>query len=83
MRPNTIIIVDPRVTVVLAAVDLVVELHTGIMVVKEVRVHQVRDTTVPDRVIPGTPVVVGVPVVKVMVETDKVVLITDQMGGTV
>ena len=81
MRPNTIIIVDPRVTVVLAAVVPVVELQVEIMVVKEVRVYQVRDTTVRDRVIPGTPVVVGVLVRKVTVE--MVVVIVLLYGETV
>jgi hypothetical protein len=54
-----------------------------VTVAKEVRVHQVRDTTVPDQVIIGTPVVVGVPVRKVTVETGLVVLMLDLMVVTV
>ena len=75
MRPNTIIIQDLPVTVVQVVVVPVVELQMEVTVAKEVRVHQVRDTTVPDQVIIGTPVVVGVPVRKVTVETVLVVLI--------
>ena len=75
VRPNTIIIVDPRVTVVLVVVVPVVELQAEITVVKEVRGHRVRDTTVPDRETTGTPQVVGVPVRRVTVETVPVVLI--------
>tara|TARA_B100001769_G_scaffold235782_1_gene200317 strand:- start:348 stop:560 length:213 start_codon:yes stop_codon:yes gene_type:complete len=63
--------------VVPVAVVPVVEFHLEVMVVKEVRVHQVRDTTVRDRVKHGTPLAVEVLVVKVMVETDKVVKMLD------
>ena len=76
MRPNTIIILDLPVMVVLVVVVPVVELRTGVTVVKEVRVHQVRDTTVPDQVIIGTPVVVGVPVRRGMGEMVVVVVVT-------
>jgi len=75
VRPPTTITIDLRVMVVLVVVVPVVELRMGIMGVKEVRVHQVRDTTVPDRGLPGTLPVVGVPVRKVTVETVLVVLI--------
>ena len=75
MRPLTTIPIDLRVTVVLVVVVPVVEPRTGVMAVKEVRVHQVRDTTVPDQVIIGIQLVVGVPVRKVTVETVLVVLI--------
>jgi hypothetical protein len=75
VRPPTTITIDLRVTVVLVVVDPVLEPRTGVMVVKEVRVHQVRDTTVPDQGIIGIKVVVGVPVRKVTVETVLVVLI--------
>jgi hypothetical protein len=75
VRPPTTITIDLRVTVVLVVVVPVVEPRMGVMVVKEVRVHQVRDTTVPDQGITGIKVVVVVPVRKVMVETVLVVLI--------
>tara|TARA_B100001769_G_scaffold181560_1_gene143494 strand:+ start:143 stop:373 length:231 start_codon:yes stop_codon:yes gene_type:complete len=71
--------IDLQVTVVPVVVVLVVELRAGVMAVKEVRVHQVRDTTVPDQVIIGIKVVVGVPVRKVTVETGLVVLILNHM----
>ena len=79
MRPNTIILVDLQVTVVPVVVVLVLEVRTEIAVVKEVRVHRVRATTVPVRVIIGTPEVVVVPVVRVTVETVKVVGMLDLM----
>jgi hypothetical protein len=79
VRPNTIILQDLPVTVVQVVVVPVVELQMEVTVAKEVRVHQVRDTTVPDQVIIGTPVVVGVPVRKVTVETGLVVLIINHM----
>tara|TARA_Y100000748_G_scaffold143797_1_gene120588 strand:+ start:140 stop:352 length:213 start_codon:yes stop_codon:yes gene_type:complete len=65
--------------VVLAAVVPVVELRMEVTAVKEVRVHQVRDTTVPDQVIIGIQLVVVVPVRKVTVETVLVVLIINHM----
>ena len=77
MRPNTIITQDLQVTVVLVVVVLVVETRMGVMVVKEVQVRRVRATTVPDQGIHGTPEVVVVPVVRVTVETVKVVIIID------
>jgi hypothetical protein len=83
VRPNTIILQDLPVTVVQVVVVPVVELQMEVTVAKEVRVHQVRDTTVPDQVIIGTPVVVGVPVRKVTVETGLVVLMLDLMVVTV
>jgi hypothetical protein len=61
--------------VVLVVVVPVVEIQTGVTVVKEVRVHQVRVTTVPDRGIIGTPVVVGVPVRKVTDETVQTIVL--------
>jgi hypothetical protein len=75
VRPPTTIPIDLRVTVVLVVVVPVVEARTGVMAVKEVRVHQVRDTTVPDQGVTGTPLVVEVPVRKVTDETVLVVLI--------
>ena len=51
----------------------VVEIRMDFTVVKEVQVYRVRATTVPDRVIIGTPEVVVVPVVRVAVEPVKVV----------
>ncbi len=79
VRPNTIILVDLQVTVVLVVVVLVVEVRMEVTVVKEVRVRRVRVTTVPDRVIIGTPEVVVVPVARVTVETAKVVGMLDLM----
>ena len=75
MRLVTTLTIDLPVTVVPVVVDLVVELQVEVMVVKEVRVHQVKDTTVPDQVLIGIKVVVGVPVRKVTVETVLVVKI--------
>ena len=60
-------------------VVLVVEVRMEVTVVKEVRVRRVRVTTVPDRVIIGTPEVVVVPVARVTVETAKVVGMLDLM----
>ena len=79
MRPLTTILIDLPVMVVLAAVVPVVELRMEVTAVKEVRVHQVRDTTVPDRGIIGIQLVVGVPVRKVTVETVLVVIIINHM----
>jgi hypothetical protein len=75
VRPPTTITIDLRVMVVLVVVDPVVGYQDLRMAVKEVRVHQVRDTTVPDQGVTGIKVVVVVPVRKVMVETVLVVLI--------
>ena len=77
VRPNTIITQDLPVMVVLAVVVLVVELRMEITVVKEVQVYRVRATMVHVRVIIGIPLVVGVLVRKVTVETVPVVLIID------
>ncbi len=79
MRVVTTIMIDLPVMVVPVVVVPVVELQMGITVVKEVRGHQVRDTTVPDRGIIGTLPVVVVPVRKVTVETVLVVLILNHM----
>tara|TARA_B100001094_G_scaffold21352_1_gene18044 strand:- start:570 stop:833 length:264 start_codon:yes stop_codon:yes gene_type:complete len=79
VRPLTTIPIDLPVTVVLVVVVPVVELRTEVTAAKEVRVHQVRDTTVPDQVIIGIQLVVGVPVRKVTVETGLVVLIPYHM----
>jgi hypothetical protein len=57
----------------------VVETRMGVMVVKEVGGCRVRVTMVRDRGIHGTPVVVGVPMGRVMVETVKVVIIINHM----
>tara|TARA_B100001769_G_scaffold232552_1_gene195609 strand:+ start:86 stop:331 length:246 start_codon:yes stop_codon:yes gene_type:complete len=67
--------IDLPVMVVPVVVVLVVDFRVEVTVVKEVRGHQVRDTTVPDQVLIGTPLVVEVPVRKVTVETVLVVLI--------
>jgi hypothetical protein len=67
--------INPQVTVVPVVVVLVVDLRVGVTVVKEVRVRRDRVTTVPDRGLHGTPVVVVVPVVWVTAETVKVVKI--------
>ena len=77
MRPNTIITQDLPVMVVPVVVVLVLETTVGVMVVKEVQVHRVRATMVHVRVIIGIPLVVGVLVRKVTVETVPVVLIID------
>ncbi len=79
MRLHITITIDLRVTVVPVVVVPVVELRVGVTVVKEVRVHRVRATMVPDRGIIGTPQVVEVPVVWVTAETVKVVLMLDLM----
>tara|TARA_B100000131_G_scaffold293722_1_gene309281 strand:+ start:14 stop:280 length:267 start_codon:yes stop_codon:yes gene_type:complete len=79
VRPNTIITQDLQVTVVPVVVVLVVELRMEITVVKEVQVYRVRATMVHVRVIIGIPLVVGVLVRKVTVETVPVVLIIDHM----
>tara|TARA_B100001758_G_C17998141_1_gene396602 strand:+ start:15 stop:284 length:270 start_codon:yes stop_codon:yes gene_type:complete len=73
--PNTIITQDLQVTVVPVVVVLVVELRMEITVVKEVQVRRVKVTMVRDRVIIGTPVVVGVPVRKVTVEMVQTIVI--------
>ena len=77
VRPNTIIVVDLQVMAVPVVVVLVVELRMEITVVKEVQVYRVRATMVHVRVIIGIPLVVGVLVRKVTVETVPVVLIID------
>ena len=79
MQLRITITIDLRVTVVPVVVVLVLEVRMEVMVVKEVRVHRVRVTTVPDRVIIGTPEVVVVPVARVTVETAKVVGMLDLM----
>tara|TARA_Y100000996_G_scaffold234657_1_gene184568 strand:+ start:222 stop:491 length:270 start_codon:yes stop_codon:yes gene_type:complete len=73
--PNTIITQDLQVTVVPVVVVLVVELRMEITVVKEVQVRRVKVTMVRDRVIIGTPVVVGVLVRKVTVEMVQTIVI--------
>jgi hypothetical protein len=75
VRVCIIITIAPQVTVVPVVVVLVVDLRMGVTVVKEVRVRRDRVTTVPDRGLHGTPVVVVVPVVWVTAETVKVVKI--------
>jgi hypothetical protein len=75
VRRVTTILIDLPVMVVPVVVVLVVELRIRLTVVKKVQVQRVRDTTVPDRELPGTPQVVAVPVVRVTVETAKVVKI--------
>jgi hypothetical protein len=75
VRPNTIITLDLPVTVVPVVVVPVLEPRMGIMAVKEVRVHQVRVTTVHDLEIIGTPVVVEVLVRKVTDETVQTIVL--------
>jgi hypothetical protein len=75
VRPNTIITLDLPVTVVLVAVVLVVEIQTILMAVKGVRVHLVKVSTVLDRVMIGTPVVVGVLVKRVTVGMVRLMVI--------
>ena len=77
MRLAITITIDLRVTVVPVVVVQVVELRMEITVVKEVRVQRDRATMVHVRVIIGIPLVVGVLVRKVTVETVPVVLIID------
>jgi hypothetical protein len=83
VRPPTTITIDLPVMVVPVAVVPVVDLHLEVMVVKEVQVHQDKVMMVHDQVSPGIQLVVGVPVVRVMAETDKVVLILKHTGGMV
>tara|TARA_B100000287_G_scaffold399711_1_gene418283 strand:- start:287 stop:553 length:267 start_codon:yes stop_codon:yes gene_type:complete len=77
VRLDIIITIDLRVTVVPVVVVLVVLLILGVTVVIEVRVRQVRATMAPDRGMYGTLQAVVVPVVWVMVETVKVVLMSN------
>ena len=63
----------------LVVVVLLLNVLREVTVVKEVQVRRVRATTMHDRVSIGTPEVVVVPVVRVTVETVKVVIIVDLM----
>ena len=77
VRPPTTITIDLPVTVVLVVVVPVAEIKAEVMGVKEVRGRRDKVMTVPDQVLIGTPVVVGVPVRKVTVETVLVVKMLD------
>tara|TARA_B100001996_G_scaffold363715_1_gene332188 strand:+ start:562 stop:828 length:267 start_codon:yes stop_codon:yes gene_type:complete len=77
VRLDIIIMIDLQVMVVPVVVVPVVLLILGVTVVIEVRVRQVRVTMVLDRGMCGTPLVVVVPVGWVMVETVKVVLMSN------
>jgi hypothetical protein len=75
VRPNTIIIQDLPVTVVPVVVVPVVEIRTEVTAAKEVRGRRDKVSMVHDLEVIGTPVVVGVPVRWVTVETVLVVVI--------
>jgi hypothetical protein len=83
VRPPTTITIILPVMVVPVVVVPVVESRLDLMGVKEVQVHQDKVMMVHDQVSPGIQLVVGVPVVWVMAETDKVVLIPHHTGGMV
>jgi len=83
VRPHTIITIDLLVMVVQVVVVLVVESLMEIMGVKEVRGRWGKVLMVHDRELPGTLVVVVVRVRKVMVETVRVVKMSNHTGGTV